>query len=126
MMESSTAIEALSALAHPGRLGVFRLLIQAGPEGLAAGEAARRLGTPANTMSNHLAVLNRAGLIRSQRQSRSINYRADVEAFSTLLGFLLEDCCEGRPEICAPLFAKVETARACAGETKSLAEIIHE
>lgn len=112
-MNSSSAIEALSALAHSGRLAVFRLLVQAGPDGLAAGEVARRLDTPANTMSTQLAILTRSGLIRSRRASRSVIYQADFEAFSALLGFLVEDCCDGRPEVCAQLITVVETTLSC-------------
>lgn len=109
-MESIEAIEALSALAHPGRLAVFRLLVQVGEEGLPAGEVARRLETPANTMSTQLAILTRAGLIRSRRESRSIIYSADYGRISELLGFLMEDCCHGRAEVCAPL---AQIASAC-------------
>jgi ArsR family transcriptional regulator len=104
-MESELAIEALSALAHPGRLAAFRLLIRAGSEGVPAGEVARALDTPANTMSTQLAILTRAGLIRSRRESRSIIYTADYSQITSLLGFLMEDCCQGRPEICAPVAA---------------------
>lgn len=102
-MESEAAIEALSALAHPGRLAVFRRLVQAGADGMPAGEIARSLDTPANTMSTQLAILTRAGLIRSRRESRSIIYMADYAQVTGLLGFLMEDCCQGRAEICAPL-----------------------
>ena len=102
-MESDSAIEALAALAHPGRLAVFRLLVQAGSGGMPAGDVARALETPANTMSTQLAVLARAGLIRSRRESRSIIYMADYAQITALLGFLMEDCCQGRPEICAPI-----------------------
>ena len=116
MMDSDLAIEALSALAHSGRLAVFRLLVRAGAEGLAAGEVARRLETPSNTMSTQLAILTRAGLIGSRRESRSIIYHADYAAFSSLLGFLVEDCCDGRPEVCAQLATVVETALSCATE----------
>lgn len=115
-MSPSSAIEALSALAHPGRLAVFRLLVKAGPSGLPAGEAARRLDTPSNTMSTQLAIMSRAGLVRSRREGRSIIYHADYETFSQLLGFLVEDCCDGRPELCTQLAAAVESARACPGE----------
>ena len=106
-MESEVAIEAFSALAHPGRIAVFRLLVRAGAEGVPAGEVARALDTPANTMSTQLAILTRAGLIRSRRESRSIIYTADYPQITALLGFLMEDCCEGRPEICAPIAAMV-------------------
>lgn len=112
-METNAAIEALAALAHPGRLAVFRLLVQAGPEGLAAGDIARRLDTPANTMSSQLAILSRAGLIGAQRESRSIIYSADYARVGGLLNFLMEDCCQGRAELCRPTLAtcapKLET-----------------
>ena len=113
---SDGAIEALSALAHGGRLAVFRLLVRAGPDGMPAGEVARALETPPNTMSTHLAILNRAGLIRSHRESRSIIYQADYGAFAELLSFLVEDCCDGRPEVCAQLATVVQSALACAGD----------
>lgn len=105
-MEEASAIEALSALAHPGRLAVFRLLVRAGPEGVSAGEIARAMDTPANTMSTQLAILARTGLIRSRRDSRSVIYSADYARITALLGFLMGDCCQGRPEICAPIAAK--------------------
>ncbi len=104
-MESEAAIEALSALAHPGRIEVFRLLVRVGPGGMPAGDIARALDTPANTMSTQLAILTRAGLIRPRRDGRSIIYAADYPQVTALLGFLIEDCCEGRPEICAPVAA---------------------
>ncbi len=104
-MDDSSAIDALSALAHPGRLAVFRLLVRAGSEGVAAGAIARAMDTPANTMSTQLAILTRAGLIRARRDSRSVIYAADYPRVTALLGFLMEDCCQGRPEICAPLAA---------------------
>ncbi len=107
------AIEALSALAHPSRLAVFRLLVRAGPEGIAAGEVARLLETPPNTMSTQLAILSRSGLISSRRESRSVIYRADFGAFAELLGFLVEDCCDGRPEVCTRLANVVQSALAC-------------
>jgi DNA-binding transcriptional ArsR family regulator len=102
-MNSALAIQRLSAIAQEGRLAVFRLLVKAGPGGLAAGDIARRLKTPANTMSAQLLVLANAGLVRARREGRSIIYSIDFEAMSGLLVFLTEDCCGGRPEICAPL-----------------------
>ena len=102
-METEKAIEALAALAHPGRLAVFRLLVRAGDEGMPAGDVARRAETPANTMSTQLAILARAGLVRSRRKGRSIIYAADYGRIGRLLGFLMEDCCQGRAEVCAPL-----------------------
>ena len=104
-MESEQAILAFAALAQPTRLEVFRLLMEHEPDGLPAGEIARHLAVPHNTMSTHLAILNRAGLIDAERQSRSIIYRANLDAVRDLTGFLIKDCCGGHPEICAPLVA---------------------
>lgn len=101
-MESKAAVAGLSALGHEGRLAVFRLLVQAGPAGVAAGEIARRLNTLPNSLSANLAVLSRAGLIASRREGRSILYAADYAAMGGLLAFLMEDCCGGDPLICAP------------------------
>lgn len=100
---SASAVAALSALGHPGRLDVFRRLVQAAPGGLAAGEIARATGSLPNTLSSNLAVLAGAGLVRSRREGRSIIYAADFSAMRGLLSYLLEDCCDGRPEICADL-----------------------
>jgi DNA-binding transcriptional ArsR family regulator len=102
-MESEQAILALAALAQSTRLDVFRLLAKHEPEGLAAGDIAKALAVPQNTMSSHLAVLSRAGLVSAQRFSRSIVYRADLARFQAVVLFMLRDCCGGRPEICAPL-----------------------
>jgi ArsR family transcriptional regulator len=104
-MESEEAISAFAALAQPTRLDVFRLLMEHEPDGLPAGEIARQMNVPHNTMSTHLAILTRAGLIEAERQSRSIIYRAKLDAVRALTGFLVKDCCGGRPEICAPLIA---------------------
>ena len=114
-MEFDAAIACLSALAHEGRLRVFRMLIQEGVMGLAAGEIARRLDTPPNSLSANLTVLSHAGLIRSRRQGRSIIYTAEYDRMRDLLGFLVEDCCGGSPEICSPLAEVLRTAR-CDGE----------
>lgn len=102
-MESTTAILALAALAQTTRLDTFRLLVSHHPDGVPAGELARLIEIPQNTMSAHLAVLARAGLIEGERQSRSIIYRANLQQLSDLTMFLLKDCCGGRPEVCAPL-----------------------
>ena len=104
-MEIDGAVLFFSALAQATRLQVFRLLIENEPEGLPAGEIARRMAVPHNTMSTHLAILTRAGLITAERQSRSIIYRARLDAVRELAGYLVRDCCGGRPEICAPLIA---------------------
>jgi DNA-binding transcriptional ArsR family regulator len=102
-MESESAILALAALAQSTRLDVFRLLVRHEPDGLAAGEIARTLAVPQNTMSAHLAILGRAGLLRSERKSRSIIYRANLATFGDLTSFLVEDCCGGLAELCAPV-----------------------
>ncbi len=115
-MNSETAIEALSALANPSRLAVFQRLVRAGSDGLAAGEVARLLNCRATTMSTQLAILTRAGMIRSRRDGRSIIYQADYSAFSSLLAFLVKDCCDGRPEVCADLAEVVTSALSCAAD----------
>ena len=102
-METEEAILALAALAQSTRLEVFRLLAKHEPDGLAAGDIARALAVPQNTMSSHLSILTRAGLVSSQRHSRSIVYRANLDRFQSVALFLLKDCCGGRPEVCAPL-----------------------
>ena len=104
-METTSAVKRLSALAQDARLELFRLLVKAGPDGLAAGEIARSLETAPNTTSAQLLVLSNAGLIRARREGRSIIYSVDFDAMSELLVFLTEDCCGGRSEICAPLVA---------------------
>jgi DNA-binding transcriptional ArsR family regulator len=104
-METIDVIDALSALAQATRLDTFRLLVSREPEGVPAGELARLIGVPQNTMSTHLAILARAGLVSGERQSRSIIYRADLDRFREVTLFLLKDCCGGKPEICAPLIA---------------------
>ena len=104
-METSSAVTALSALAHPGRLEVFRLLVRTGPEGMAAGDIARATGSLANTLSANLNLLAAAGLVSSRRDGRSIIYSAGYDRMRDLLAFLMEDCCSGNREICAPLAA---------------------
>jgi ArsR family transcriptional regulator, arsenate/arsenite/antimonite-responsive transcriptional repressor len=115
-MESTDAVSALSALAHPGRLAIFRLLVRAGPAGMAAGDIGRAAGMLANTLSTNLTILTQAGLASSRRDGRSIIYRADYEAMSSLLAFLMEDCCGGEPAICAPAIAAAQ-ASGCASKT---------
>lgn len=106
-MDIDSAIGALGALAQSTRLDAFRLLVRHEPDGLAAGEIARHLDVPQNTMSVHLATLARAGLIRSERRSRVINYRADLDQLKILTLFLVKDCCGGRAELCEPLIAEL-------------------
>jgi DNA-binding transcriptional ArsR family regulator len=113
-METTQAVTALSALAHAGRLSIFRALVRAGPQGLAAGEIARSVGVAPNTLSASLNVLRHAGLTTSHRQGRSIIYAAAYGEMSALLAFLVRDCCQGHPEVCAPLAGIVEQAECCA------------
>lgn len=104
-MDTESAILALAALAQATRLDVFRLLVKHEPDGLPAGDLARSLAVPHNTMSSHLSILSRAGLVNGERHSRSIIYRADLERLRELMLFLLKDCCGGNAELCAPLVA---------------------
>lgn len=102
-MELHEALVCLGALSQGTRLETFRLLVRHEPEGLPAGEVARRLDVPQNTMSTHLAVLTRAGLLRSERHSRSILYRADLNCLREMMLFLIKECCDGRADLCEPL-----------------------
>lgn len=111
-MNQTRAIAALSALAQPTRLSVFRKLIKAGPGGLPAGDLAALADVPHNTMSTHLAILSRSGLVGSRREGRSVIYSANLEQVSALLSFLISDCCAGHPEICEPL-AEIADAACC-------------
>ena len=115
-MDIKTATITLGALAQESRLQVFRLLVEAGDEGLPAGQIARTLGIPHNTLSSHLGILQQAGLVQSQRHGRSIIYAIAVAGMRELLAFLLEDCCKGHPEVCAPLLDAALPA--CCEETR--------
>jgi DNA-binding transcriptional ArsR family regulator len=108
-MKSKQAISALSALAHDGRLAAFRLLVRAGPDGMAAGEIAQRIKMPPSTLSTNLLLLLTARLVTSRREGRSIIYTADFDTMGDLLSFLIEDCCNGSPQVCAPLAGVLET-----------------
>ncbi|WIJ24516.1 ArsR/SmtB family transcription factor [Devosia sp. RR2S18] len=105
-MDKNEAIDVFSALSQATRLDTFRLLMQHEPEGLAAGEIARQLGVPQNTMSSHLAILTRARLIEPERQSRTIIYRVVVDRIRQITSFLVQDCCGGRSDLCDPLVAE--------------------
>ncbi len=108
-MDIKEATSALAALSQSTRLVTFRLLVSHEPDGLPAGEIARHLEVPQNTMSAHLAVLTRAGLAISKRHSRSIIYRADLNGLRELMLYLVKDCCGGNSELCAPLIADLTT-----------------
>jgi DNA-binding transcriptional ArsR family regulator len=99
-LSAPDAISVLSALAQPTRLEIFRLLLKHEPIGITAGVIADAIGAPHNTISTHLAILVRAGLLHSARDGRSIIYRADIGGMRALIGFLLNDCCDGHPELC--------------------------
>jgi ArsR family transcriptional regulator, arsenate/arsenite/antimonite-responsive transcriptional repressor len=106
-MDGVRAARAFGALSQKTRLEAFRLLIRCGSDGMSAGEIARSLGIPHNTMSSHLAILVNAGLLTSRRESRSVIYSIDFDGTRALLAFLMEDCCQGQPEVCAPLLDSV-------------------
>lgn len=117
-MDTRKAQSAFAALAQPTRLKAFRKLVAAHPNGLPAGDIAAFCKVPHNTMSTHLAALLRGGLITVRRDGRSMNYSADVENFRTLIGFMMSDCCGGRPEICAPVVESFNAA-CCAPAAKA-------
>lgn len=106
-MELYDVVDALEALAHGTRLGVFRLLVKAGRDGLSAGEIADTLGARQNTMSSHLNKLQRAGIVSRERDGRNIIYRADYEVMGQLMVYLLEDCCRGEARVCNPVAASI-------------------
>ena len=106
-MDQTQTLFAFSALSQETRLNVFRLLIRAGAEGMAAGEIGEALGVRQNTMSTNLNILLRAGLVRTAREGRSIRYFADFDGIRGLLAFLMEDCCGGSPELCKPVLEAI-------------------
>lgn len=118
-MSAPHALSALAALGQPTRLEIFQLLMRHEPDGLAAGILAEEIGCPQNTLSTHLGILARAGLIRGTRDGRSIVYRADVEAMRALLAFLVTDCCNGHPELCDLQDAIRQRACDCAPASKN-------
>ncbi|OQM74517.1 ArsR/SmtB family transcription factor [Manganibacter manganicus] len=106
-MDMKSALAALAALGQDTRLEIFRLLVKAGGEGIPAGEIAARLGAVQNTISAHLKILDHAGLVRAAREGRTIRYVADMTGFRDLLAYLMEDCCNGAPELCRPVINAV-------------------
>lgn len=122
-METKQALEAFQALSQDTRLSALRLLVQAGPNGLAAGAIAERLAVQPSTLSTHLGILERAGLVASRRESRSIIYAAQYEGLRQLIAFMMEDCCQGRAEICGGLVPQQQAAcgpSACAPKPKAV------
>lgn len=109
-MEKKQALDALSALAQETRIDVFRALIKAEPDGLAAGVIAGALGVVPNTLSSHLNILANAGLVRATREGRVIRYAADLDAMKDLLTYLMRDCCQGDPKVCAPILKDLTPA----------------
>jgi ArsR family transcriptional regulator len=116
-LSSPHALAGLAALGQPTRLEIFRLLMRAEPSGLAAGAIADTIGCPHNTLSSHLAILARSGLLRGTRDGKSIIYRADVEGMRALVEFLVTDCCNGHPELCSLQPASRDTG--CGGATRA-------
>ncbi|QFI69858.1 ArsR/SmtB family transcription factor [Sinorhizobium alkalisoli] len=117
-MSSTHGLVALAALGQPTRMEIFRLLMKEEPDGLAAGAIAEAIGCPHNTLSSHLGILARAGLVRATRSGRSIMYRADVDSIRMLIGFLVNDCCHGHPELCDLQEAMRLTDCGCCGDDK--------
>lgn len=111
MADEATALERLGALGHETRLEALRLLIAAGADDLAAGDLAERLGVRENALSPHLDRLVRAGLATRRRDGRRILYSADETGIAALMRLLLDECCDGRPELCGPAAAFWETVR---------------
>lgn len=112
-LSAAHALAALAALGQPTRLEIFRLLVRCAPNGLPAGSIAATINCPNNTLSSHLAILARAGLVRGTRDGRSISYRADLDGMRALVAFLLTDCCNGHPEVCAPISSVIDSACGC-------------
>jgi DNA-binding transcriptional ArsR family regulator len=109
-MDTTAALDAFAALSQETRLDVFRLLVKQGATGLPAGEIAERLGVRQNTMSTNLAILARAGLVRSVRDGRIVRYSADFDGMRGLLAFLMQDCCGGQPALCQPVLDAIACA----------------
>ena len=106
-MDKKASLAALAALGQETRLDIFRLLLRAGGEGIPAGEIASRVGAVQNTSSSHLKILTHAGLIRPERDGRTVRYVVDMTGFRDLLAYLMEDCCNGSPELCRPVINAV-------------------
>jgi DNA-binding transcriptional ArsR family regulator len=118
-MKEPQAIQALAALGHESRLRVFRLLARCGATGMRAGSIARELGVRPPSLSFHLKELAHAGLVVDRREGRSIYYTLDSQSVCTLVGYLLEDCCDRRPELCGPAVDVLKSTRPVASRKKS-------
>lgn len=119
-MDKSDSLAAFAALSQETRLDAFRLLVQAGEEGMLAGEIADALDARQNTMSTNLAVLLRAGLIGNRREGRGVRYFADMDGLRGMLAYLLQDCCGGRPDLCSPLIDSLTQTCAPQDATKEI------
>lgn len=117
-LSAAHALAALAALGQPTRLAIFRLLMRDEPHGLRAGAIAEAVGCPRNTLSSHLGILARAGLVRGVREGRSIVYHADVDGMRRLVTFLVNDCCHGHPEFCSLTELVPAPTRGCAPSSK--------
>lgn len=113
-MDEPYALAALAALGQATRLAIFRVLVRKEPYGMSAGALAEAVGCPHNTLSTHVAILARAGLVFGTREGRTITYRASAEGTRALIGFLVTDCCEGRPELCGLSSESPPSACGCA------------
>ncbi len=117
-LEEQQALDAFGALSQPTRLQMVRALVVAGPDGMAAGALGEAVGASSSSASFHLSHLERAGLVQSRRESRSIIYTANYDGLSGLVEFLMRDCCQGRPEVCVPAAA---VAASCCAPVKETA-----
>lgn len=117
-MDKNHAIDALGALAQMTRLEAFQALAKAEPDGISAGDLARLLGVPQNTLSTHLSILAHADLVRAERRGRSIIYRANLPLLQAVTLFLVRDCCDGRAEICADIMKGLATERSPSGKSR--------
>lgn len=110
-IDQNTAVQALAALAQDTRMSAFRRLVAVHPDSIGAGDIARGCKVPQNTMSTHLAILTRAGLLHVERAGRQMNYRADLDGFRALVMYLTKDCCGGRDDLCASVVADITSKR---------------
>lgn len=115
-MDHGNAVDALAALAQTHRLSIFRRLVREGPEGLPASEIAEALGIRATSLSFHIKELERAGLVSATRQGRSIRYAIHIDGIRHLFGFLVDECCGGRPELCGASLCEIDTVQQNAPE----------